>query len=282
MKIYTFLLSILLLSIVQNAQNFKPTESDSSWFLLSRTEIPDTPHHINHYWKYKDRIDGYNLYVLKGIDITQSSALDGGGYFIGINANPTESPIGYCLSFLGKRLLEPPRNSSYCSGATYAAFIEAMNLIFNDSSKIISNLYFEALRMQEPDGGRREDHTKFWGKWNADGFGSHFALVQYSKIGIEVNPKFLMPGDFVNISWKNGIGHSVIFLGWYEDETYNLHMLYWSSQKGTNGLGDQLVPVNSIKEIKAVRILNPENLFSFDLNNEVETKLKGDKIIYQK
>ncbi len=72
----------------------------------------------------------------------------------------------------------------------------------------------EAIRMQEPDGGRREDLIKFWGYWNADGFGTHFALVQYSRMGQEIRPAQLRPGDFVNISWKTGLGHSVIFLVW--------------------------------------------------------------------
>lgn len=65
--------------------------------------------------------------------------------------------------------------------------------------------------MQEPDGGRREDEIKFWGKWNDDGFGNHFALVQYSQMGTTIKPIHARPGDFMNISWKKGGGHSVVF-----------------------------------------------------------------------
>ena len=103
----------------------------------------------------------------------------------------------------------------------------------------ISPERFEAMRMQELDGGRREDWVKFWGLWNADGPGCHYALVQYSGAGSEIAPIHARPGDFMNINWKSGLGHSVVFLGWHKDSEGKKHVLFWSSQMGTNGLGDQ-------------------------------------------
>jgi hypothetical protein len=79
-----------------------------------------------------------------------------------------------------------------------------LNLIFKDKYNSLPESLVEIMRMQEKDGSRREDDVKFWGIWNTIGFGSHFALAQYS--GLEkkkVFPAEARPvGDFVNISWK--------------------------------------------------------------------------------
>ena len=131
--------------------------------------------------------------------------------------------------------------------------------------------------MQEPDGGRREDLIKFWGYWNADGFGTQYALVQYARMGQEIKPAQLRPGDFVNISWKAGLGHSVIFLGWAIRDG-DKKMLYWSSQRATNGYGDQLVSIQRIKEIKAVRLIDLQKLFTFNVNEPVSIQVPGDLI----
>ena len=188
---------------------------------------------------------------------------------------PTESPVGYPLSLFGAPLLDPPRTTSYCSGSTYGAFIEAINRILPDGADRLSPDRLEAMRMQEPDGGRREDGIKFWGHWNDDGFGSQFALVQYSGMGRVVSPERARPGDFMNISWTNGRGHSVIFLGWAETNE-GKSLLYWSSQKATEGLGDVLVPVSRIREVKVVRLTRPEALFELDPAAPVTLKVPGD------
>jgi hypothetical protein len=137
----------------------------------------------------------------------------------------------------------------------------------------------EALRMQEPDGGRREDGVKFWGHWNADGFGNHFALVQYSKMGERITPENARPGDFINISWKSGIGHSTVFLGWCLDAQGRKAVRFWSSQKGTNGIGDQVSALETIRAVCIVRVSRPMRIYSFDPKQEVrEKKITGDVV----
>ncbi len=215
--------------------------------------------------------------MLAGIDAVQKHAPDGGGYFIGVKAKPTESPIGYALSLFDKPLLDPPRTTSYCSGASYAAFIEGMNRIFPDGAAKLSKERAEALRMQEPDGGRREDWVKFWGIWNADGPGCQLALVQYAGMGEEVTPERARPGDFMNISWTSGVGHSVVFLGWRVDKDGGKRLVFWSSQKGTNGLGDIATSIDKVKTVKIVRLTKPENLFTFDPAKSVNRKIPGDR-----
>jgi hypothetical protein len=254
------------------------TTDDGSRFMLKSEDLAQGAHHTQHTKIFGKYVSGYNYAVLQGIDRVQATAPDGGGYFIGIHATPTESPVGYPVRLLGHTLLDPPRKTSYCSGSSFSALIEALDIILKGQEAKLDSVHAEALRMQEPDGGRREDHVKFWGEWNADGFGSDFALVQYTKMGKVIKPVQARPGDFMNISWKSGIGHSVVFLGWYLDENGQKMVAYWSSQKSTNGFGDAVVPISRIKEVKVVRLTHPEHLFDFDVNAPIDTTIPGDAI----
>ena len=260
-------------------QNFTQMTTDNGeWLFLDSADVSATTYHLNHEAIFKKYIDGYNRAVVRAIDIVQAHAMDGGGYFTGMKAVPTESPIGYELKLFGKSLLDPPRTTSYCSGSTYGVLIEALNLIFPDGGSKLSADRLESLRMQEPDGSRREDRIKYWGKWNDDGWGSHYALVQYSEMGEEIPPQRARPGDFMNISWVHGLGHSVVFLGWVR-RNHEIGMMYWSSQKGTNGFGDVvLCPLSSVQSVKIVRLTHPERLFSFDIQKSVNRDLPGDLI----
>jgi hypothetical protein len=253
----------------------KKTGDDGQWLFLKRGTVSLGSHHIKHAELFGEYVSGFNDAILQGIDRVQATARDGGGYFIGKDSIPTESPVGYELKLFGHSLLSPPRTTSYCSGASFAAFIEGINIILEKQAGRLSPERLETIRMQEPDGGRREDHVKFWGWWNADGYGNHFALVQYSGMGTRIAPAQARPGDFMNISWKSGLGHSVIFLGWYQDEQGKRYVAYWSSQRGTNGMGDQFVAIDSIKEVMIVRLTHPEKLFSFDPAAAVNKNISG-------
>lgn len=273
-----FLISLVLLFNSRLFSQEKAAKDDSTWFVISKEDLRGGTHNTKHFEIFGKYIDGYNQDILKAVDLVQSKAMDGGGYFIGITADPPESPVGYDLELLGKPLLKHTRKTSYCSGSTYAAFIESLNFILKGKGKKLSADRYEALRMQEIYGGRREDGIKFWGKWNDDGWGDHYALVQYSKMGKKIDPINARPGDFMNISWKSGNGHSVIFLGWYIDENNEKNIVYWASQKGTNGYGNDVVPIRKIKNIVTVRLTNPENLFNFDVTTTVKRNISGDKI----
>ena len=255
------------------------TKDDGTWFAFSLEDLKDGMWHTKHTEIFGGHVDGFNFAVLKAIDIVQAQTNKGSGYFTGITAQPPESPIGYPLSLFGLHLLEPPRSTSYCSGATYAAFIETLNLLYPTGAQYLSLDRFESLRMQEPDGGRRNDSVKFWGYWNADGFGNHFALVQYSGMGTVIKPSSARPGDFMNISWTFGGGHSVIFLGWVRNKNDKLGVAYWSSQTETNGCGDVVFKsVDLIKSVKIVRLTNPERIFNFNVEQTVTNSIVGDLI----
>ncbi len=284
MKKAIFTILLLLIQILGCKEpiiidkNFTVTKDNGNRIVLQKNDIANGFYHTNHSKVFGKYISGYNTFILEAIDQVQSTAMDGGGYFIGIKAKPPESPIGYNINLFSKQLLNASRTTSYCSGSSYAAFIETLNLMYKNKPQVITDERFESLRMQELDGSRREDGEKFWGHWNADGFGNHFALVQYSGLGKKINPNNARPGDFLNISWKKGGGHSVIFLGWYINEDEEKCVVYWSSQTRTNGLGDEVVPIKKIKEVVFVRLSSPEKLFTFDVKKQVNTSVKGDLI----
>jgi hypothetical protein len=220
-------------------------------------------YHISHLRKFGFGLPEPNRAVLHGVDIVQATAPDGGGYFIGVKADPPESPIGYKVSLFDKPLLQPPRCTSYCSGASYSAFVTALDLLLGSEVKVSEEVQ-EAVRMQEPDGGRREDMVKLYGWWNADGPGSFYALCGYSQMGVRVRPEDALPGDFVNINWVKGPGHSVVFLGWEPTQEGQPGMRFWSSQSSTNGLGDKTVALSSISGFVFTRLTAPANLAKLD------------------
>lgn len=218
----------------------------------------------------------FNQSILRAVDEVQKSAPEGGGYFIGVKAVPAESPIGYNLCFFGRELLNAPRTTSYCSGASYAAFMTALQEILEHRPEDLSETVLEAIRLQEPDGSRREDMVKMWGWWNADGPGSLYALTQFSSMGIRIKPEDAVAGDFCNINWVKGPGHSVVFLRWEKTDDGQPGMRFWSSQKSTNGLGDLVVPLSSISGFVFTRLTAPQNLFALDTNKQ----MKREKAVY--
>jgi hypothetical protein len=76
----------------------------------------------------------------------------------------------------------------------------------------------------------------------------------------------------------NGLGHSVIFLGWVVESSGHKSIRYWSSQTGTHGLGDQTSPLSKVRSVKVIRLAFPEKVFTFDPATSVNRDIAGDKI----
>ncbi len=242
------------------ASLLQPTFDGGSRHQLNGIGVGMEAHHTSHLDVYGAEVGGLNRLVLEGVDAVQGTAPDGGGYFIGVSANPPESPVGYAIELGDETLWSPERTTSFCSGSTYAALMEALDLASEGSGAGLGPNALEELRMTEADGTRREDGVRLWGRWNADGNGSEFALVDYAGAGIVVPEDAARPGDFANISWRTGAGHSVVFLGWHTDFAGRKFMRYWSSQPSTNGFGDELVSLDRIREIQFVRWTSAESL----------------------
>jgi hypothetical protein len=223
--------------------------------------------HTAHEKIFSENASGYNLYILRAIDKIQGQAINGGGYYTNKKNKSKESPIGYPLKIFDQPLINPPRTTSYCTGATFAAFIEALNLMYPNGDTRLTPDRYEALRMQEMNGTRRKDFVKVWGNWNTQ-WGAQYVLIKYFEMGKIVTQKEARPGDFINILFKGGGGHSAIFLGWYKNENGETQLLYWSSQPETNGISDHSVPTGKISKLAIVRLTNPEKIFSFDVSKK--------------
>lgn len=63
------------------------------------------------------------------------------------------------------------------------------------------------------------------------------------------------PGDFVQLWRGTGTGHSVVFIEWKRDANGRLRALrYWSTQKGTNGIGYREEPVGGKEGIDPAQV----------------------------
>jgi hypothetical protein len=224
--------------------------------------------HTSHEKIYGKHTSTYNRIILKAIDKIQGRALNGGGYYTNLKDQSKESPIGYPLKIFSHPLINPPRTTSYCTGVTFAAFIEALNLIYPNGSTRLTLDRYEALRMQEVNGTRRKDFVKVWGNWNTQ-WGAQYVMIKYLQMGKIVIQKQARPGDFINILFKGGGGHSAIFLGWYKNENGETQLLYWSSQPETNGISDHSVPFSRISRLAIVRLTDPGNVFRFDVSKKI-------------
>lgn len=221
--------------------------------LLSPAQARLPARHTRHWEVYGGGVPAANRAVLQAIDLIQAKAPGGGGYFADPAARPLESPLGQPLSLWGRPLFKPQRSTSFCSGATYGALVGALNILFPDPPPLPDEA-LESLRQTEADGSRRENQSGFWGVWNGEGAGLEHALVTLGKMGRRVPPREAKAGDFIHIYWKNGLGHSAVFLGWTKPRGLRI----WSSQKATNGLGDWTVPRSRAKSVVVVRLTHPE------------------------
>lgn len=253
-----------------------PTLSTSNYTELSAGDLAGGYHHTRHEELFGDKVSGFNSYIIEAMDIVQATAPSGGGYFADQDAIPYESPIGYELSLFGNALIDPPRTTSFCTGASYAVLIEALNLIYPENPELTSK-QLNAFMMQEDDGTPREDYVRFWGSWNAP-YGPLLSLVEYSGMGKRVDPDEAVPGDFVYFERTNGLGHCVVFLGFYVNYYGEKMMIYFSSQEQTLGIGDGFTSVNSIDSAVFVRLTDPDKLFTFNPEKQIEVAIEGDSI----
>jgi hypothetical protein len=234
-----------------------PTPDDGTRWVLSREAQRLEARHTRHREVFGKGMRGWNLAVLSGIDRVQSTAPKGGGYFANPAALPLESPVGYPLRLWGEELFVPERRTSFCSGATYAALIEAVGFLFPENPGAGPEV-FESLRQHEVGGGRREDQVGFWGVWNGESAGLWHALGPLTGMGRRVPPHQLRPGDFLHVFWNRVRGHSTIFLGW----TSSGGLRVWSSQKSTNGFGDLTIAPGRYSRLVGVRLVEPLGLLT--------------------
>jgi hypothetical protein len=146
--------------------------------------------------------------------------------------------------------------ATYCSGATYLVFVQAIQSCLPKSS--LQGPVAEALAIRgQPDG------VGVWGRWNANGPGT---ACLFRELGL--GPNFTSfdaarPGDFMKIFWTGAVGllehgHSVIYLERFQKQGVEM-VSFWSSNKPL-GYGVKSVPRSRIKYAIFSRLEEPANI----------------------
>lgn len=147
---------------------------------------------------------------------------------------------------------------SYCSGATYLAFLKTLKSA--ESTGLVEPLgdtWRELLPKAAADG------AGIWGRWNANGPGASrlFHELQLGRNFTEWSEA--RPGDFLKIFWSDAVGkkergHLVVFLG-EEDKNGVPLVRFWSSNK-PNGYGEKSVAKSKIARAIFSRLETPGNI----------------------
>ena len=158
---------------------------------------------------------------------------DGGGY----DRKWSSSGVPKDLYFKNERIYKKSTSGTYCCAFTFAVMFEVAknrgllkDLSVGDVKKLKHKWF----------GADVSANTKIHAPVRA--------MMDFN-IGNRVdNPElFALPGDFIlfwrqsdQISWKNG--HSVIFLGWVEENGEKIGIKYRSSQRSSkiSGIGDKI------------------------------------------
>ena len=146
--------------------------------------------------------------------------------------------------------------ATYCSGATYLVFVQAIQRLLPDSR--VGERLAEALAIRgQPDG------VGVWGRWNANGPGTA-CLFRELRLGHNFTSfDEARPGDFMKIFWTDAVGtrehgHSVIYLG--RGPVNGVEMIrFWSSNK-PGGYGEKEVPRSRIFHVIFSRLEAPSNI----------------------
>ena len=179
----------------------------------------------------------------------------GGGY---LTTRAATHDLERAVRVSGGRLTVTPSlaSPSYCSGATYLVFLQALEIANGRSP--FSGALAEALAVKDqPDG------SGVWGRWNANGPGTA-CLFRELQLGRSFTSfEAARPGDFMKIFWTGKVGrqehgHSVIFLG-LESQNGVEMVRYWSSNKPA-GFGEKSVPRSRIANAIFSRLEYPANI----------------------
>jgi len=149
--------------------------------------------------------------------------------------------------------------STYCSGATYLVFIQAIQRLMPGSR--VGERLAEALAIKgQPDG------VGVWGRWNANGPGTACLFCELRLGRNFTSFDEARPGDFMKIFWTDAVGsrehgHSVIYLG--KGPVNGVETVrFWSSNK-PGGYGTKEVPRSRISHAIFSRLETPSNITGF-------------------
>jgi hypothetical protein len=188
------------------------------------------------------------------VSLTQSMPV-GGGYSASAGAT---RDLQSAVEVQGGRLRVDPSAAptTYCSGATYLVFVQAIKSLVPESQFGLGLAQALAIKGQ-PDG------VGIWGRWNANGPGTA-CLFSELKLGRNFTSfDEARPGDFMKIFWNTAVGrrehgHSVIYLGRTVVNGVE-RVRFWSSNL-PGGYGNKDVPRSRIIYAIFSRLELPVNI----------------------
>jgi hypothetical protein len=157
----------------------------------------------------------------------------------------------------GRLIVTPAAASpSYCSGATYLVFLQALEKL-NGGTPISGPLAEQLAVKGQPDG------VGVWGRWNANGPGTACLFHELNLGSNFTSWSTARQGDFMKIFWNTNVGrrehgHSAIFLGVFQDNGIEM-VRFWSSNI-PNGFGVKTVPKSKIASVIFSRLENAQNI----------------------
>ncbi|MEM9080768.1 MAG: hypothetical protein AAGC74_08775 [Verrucomicrobiota bacterium] len=173
----------------------------------------------------------------------------GGGYS-GTDATKNLLPLASQPTPDGLLIIPTTARPSFCSGATYLAFLQTLNTLSPLQHPLSTKL---AVATDQQDG-----HGIF-GRWNANGPGCA-KLIADLNLGTNFTKlENAQPGDFLKIWWTEHIGkrergHHVVYLS-HTPTT----LTFWSSNQ-PHGYGQKTVPLTNCKRLLFTRITKPQNI----------------------
>jgi hypothetical protein len=188
------------------------------------------------------------------ISLTQTMPV-GGGY--SASASATRHLQSAVQVQAGRLRVDPAAApTTYCSGATYLVFVQAIKFLVPESHFGTSLAQALAIKGQ-PDG------VGIWGRWNANGPGTA-CLFRELRLGRNFTSfDEARPGDFLKIFWNTAVGrrehgHSVIYLGRTNVNGVE-RVRFWSSNQ-PGGYGAKEVPRPRIAYAIFSRLEVPANI----------------------
>jgi hypothetical protein len=177
--------------------------------------------------------------------------------FTGLGRAVTIGPTGLRFDTLAAQ-------PSFCSGATYLVFLQALAELSRQGALDLDPQTLSALLV-----AHQRDGQGVWGRWNANGPGTArlFAELHLGRNFTDFSQA--RAGDFMKIFWTDEIGqrehgHSVIYLGTHVADGKEF-VNFWSSNMASgpgdlSGYGTKIIPKTRVVRAIFSRLENPENI----------------------
>ena len=193
---------------------------------------------------------GPNSQNFNQLTLAAIHTIPSGGGYSGSDATKNKLPLACRLGPEGLHFTPQSARPSFCSGATYLVFLQALQ-----NKQSLSKTITPAL-IVAPD---QQDGTGIFGRWNANGPGCAKLVADLACGQNFTSWENAQPGDFLKIWWNEHIGgrergHHVVYLS--HDAT---NVRFWSSNQ-PNGYGEKTIPRTQCKRVLFTRITQPEKI----------------------